>query len=76
MKHLSRTIGTVLVAIVGAVLIARCLSPSKVNASAGVAVSDDETATKAWELWEKVLVAKGGRGCLPFPLLFYPCSRT
>ena len=58
MKYLSRTIGTALVAIVGAVLIAECLLPS---ASAGVAVSDDETAAHARELWEKVLVAKGGR---------------
>ena len=61
MKYLSRTIGTVLLAIAGAVLVAGCLSPSQVNASAGVAVSDDETATKARELWEKVLEAKGGR---------------
>jgi hypothetical protein len=52
---------TVLPALVGAVLVLGCLSLSKVNASAEVAVSDDETATKARELWEKVLVAKGGR---------------
>jgi hypothetical protein len=62
MKYLSLTIGTV--AIVAAVLIAGCLSPSKVNASADVAVSDDETAARARELWEKVLVAKGGRARL------------
>lgn len=59
MKHLSRAIGTVLVAIVGAVLISGCLSPFQV--SARVAVSDDETAARARELWAKVLEAKGGR---------------
>jgi hypothetical protein len=50
-----------MLALASAVLVLGCLSLSKVNASAGVAVSDDETATKARELWEKVLVAKGGR---------------
>ena len=61
MKRLSKTIRTALLALAGAALIAGCLSPSKVNGSAGVAVSDDETATQARELWEKVLEAKGGR---------------
>lgn len=57
MKYLRRIISAMMVASAVVVLIVGCLSA----ASAGVAVSDDETATQARALWETVLEAKGGR---------------
>lgn len=60
MKHV-RTTRAVL-AVLGAALVIGCIAQSEVIARAGVKdVSTDETSTRARELWEKAVTAKGGR---------------